>query len=148
RPGVLWPSQARSIDVASQLVKFAYSASGGRGMPGGGIARTLSFRRTLSQVPALPTRSSKLAASRLTGPSAGCAERVLWQETPYLFNHARYLTAAAAVLPADGAVPGDVDVCREAGSTRGLFPVWAISAVTTPKETKAAGISIFFLMLF
>ena len=47
-------SQARSSESASQLVKPAYSASGGRGMPCGGIARTLSLRSTLSQVAAWP----------------------------------------------------------------------------------------------
>ena len=77
RPGLLLLSAARSSDAASQLVNPAYSASEGRGMPGGGIARTLNFRRTRSQVPECATRSSKLAASRLTGASDGDEERLL-----------------------------------------------------------------------
>ena len=73
----------------------AYSASAGRGEPCGGMARTLSFVRTLSQVPAWPSRSSNFAASRFTGASDGNRVRLLWHETQYLSTNARYLTASA-----------------------------------------------------
>src|SRR5665213_1882380 len=95
RPGVTRPAHARSSDPASQPVKPTYSASLGRGMPGGGIARTLNFRRTLSQVPAWLNKSSKLATSKLIGSSDGDALRLLWHATQYLSNIARYLTASA-----------------------------------------------------
>src|SRR5437868_6728834 len=90
------------MDAASQLVKPAYSASAGRGKPGGGIARTLSLRSTRSQVLAFASRSSKLAALRLTGSSLGEDTRSLWHPTQYLSSIARYLSASAAVGAAAG----------------------------------------------
>ena len=56
RPGVLLPCQARSSELASQVVNPAYSASVGCGMPCGGIARTLSLRSTRSHVAACGSR--------------------------------------------------------------------------------------------
>jgi hypothetical protein len=77
RPGVLRPSQARSSDPASQVVKPTYSLSVGCGTPWGGIARAPSLRSTRSQVSACDNRSSKLADSRFTGASAGDFVRLL-----------------------------------------------------------------------
>src|SRR5262245_54210786 len=88
RPGVLLPTHARSSELASQVVKPAYSASVGCGMPCGGIARTLNLRSTRSQVAACGSRLLRLAVSRLTGSLAGDAVLLLWQLMQYCLSQA------------------------------------------------------------
>src|SRR5262249_37633491 len=119
--------------------KPAYSASVGRGKPGGGIALTLNFRRTLSQAAAEPTRSSKLEVLRLTGSSLGDCVRSLWHPTQYLSSIARYLTASAGLgepRPVRAGIPWLTPGACTAGGRVGAA-VWATSATATPNETSA-----------
>ena len=83
RPGVLWPSQARSSDVASQLVKPAYSASDGRGDPGRRHRPHAQFPQDSLPGSRVAQKIVERAASRLTGPSAGDGVFLLWHATQY-----------------------------------------------------------------
>jgi len=86
--------QGVAADPTVALLGPTYSGSVGCGVPCGGMARTLSFLRTRSQVAACGSRSSRLGDSRFTGSLAGCGLRVLWQPTQYLFSQARCVAAA------------------------------------------------------
>jgi hypothetical protein len=139
RPGLLRPSQARSSDPASQLVKPRYSPSVGCGTPWGGIARAPSLRSTRSHVSACGNTSSRLADSRLTGDSAGDAVRLLWQPTQFLFNHVRYFAASAACDGDDceDCTAGDCARAGVAGRARVPVPACA-STIAVPAQTSAA----------
>src|SRR5688572_32737686 len=98
RPGVDRVVQPRSSEFDSQVVKAAYSASLGWGLPCGGIARTLSLRSTRSHVAASAVTSSRFAESSFRGSFAGKGFRSLWHPTQYWFNQARYFAFSAAAL--------------------------------------------------